>query len=362
MKVRVLIAITGGIKRDGINTITLSYLENMNKEELSFDIVSGTIDDPVVEVEYQQLDCGVICLSNRKKSPLKYMKELYSLISKEKYDVMHAMGSSSLLSIELGLAKIAGIENRIAHSRNTACMYKKSNIILKPLFNSLYTKGLACSKEAGKWLFGKKSFDVLPNGLKIESYRFNPEIRCRIRKDLEVENKYVIGHVGRFNKTKNHPFLLDIFEVAAGKKPELVLLLIGGGPDHDTIADRINKSKYKERIIMYGEASDISQLYSAMDIFVFPSLYEGFGNVLLEAQINSLRCLISDKIPKEVFVTNQINVLPLDSPVNWANKIVSSLPEKRKDNLSSIDLEKFMEYDIKSNGKKLESMYLEMGR
>lgn len=195
---------------------------------------------------------------------------------------------------------------------------------------------------------------VVNNGIDIYRFKHPQKTREEVRKNLGISNdSFVIGHIGRFVPVKNHGFILRVFSRILERKQKSVLLLIGSGPGEKIIKDEIKKSNLEKNVIILHSRTDIPELLNCMDVFFFPSLYEGFPCVLLEAQASYLPCYVSDTISREVFLTNYIKPLSLnDSPQIWADAIC--------DNSIKTDFpDRLEEYDIRNSVKKLESIYLE---
>lgn len=347
---------------NGISTVIMNYCRYLNKEKYDITIFSGP---PIVEQyrkECEKLGIRIIETPPKKGgNPLKYYIFLLKNITKKKYDVVHIHGNSATITIELLITLLKGIKNRVGHCHNTQCDSFKVHKTLKPILGKIYTNGFACSKEAGEWMFGDKPFDVLPNGFITENFIFNQENRVKIRKKLKINDKFVIGHVGMFNEQKNHPFILNVFEKVAEKNDKAILLLVGTGPDYEKIQKIIDKHPYKEKIICYGVTDKVSEIYDAMDLFFFPSKFEGLGIVLLEAQIKGLPCIASDVIPKEVVLDNKlVDFLSLESNLNiWSESILkrSKYDNKDRQQVYKINQKAIKKYEITENVKYLENKY-----
>lgn len=359
-KIKVSI-ITKNLIVNGISTVIMNYCRNMDFDKHNITIYAGA---PIVEQyknECEKLNIKIVEMpSKRGGNPLKYYIYLLKAINKKNTDVVHIHGNSGTIALELLITKIKGIKKRIAHCHNTTCDNIKIHKILKPLLKLLYTKGFACSKEAGEWMFGNGEFEVLPNGFDTEKFKFDEKKRKEIRKKLKIDDGYIIGHVGMFNNQKNHPYMLKVFESIAKKNEKAYLLFVGTGPDYDKIQELINKHPYKERIICYGVTDKVSEVYDAMDLFFFPSKFEGLGIVLLEAQMKGLPCVASDVIPKEVELDkNMIDFLSLDADVEvWSKVILKKLENKINRKKVYEEHEKEIKrFEIKENVKQLEYSY-----
>lgn len=346
----------------GISTVILNYCKELNHDKYDFSVIVGR---PIAEENRKEcLKHGIqlIELPSRHQESIKHYYKLWKVLKKNKYDIVHVHGSSSMMAIELTIAKIAGAKIRIAHSHNSMCPNMKVHKILNPYFRKIYTKSLACGKLAGDWLFGENQFEILPNGFHTEKFAFDEEERNRIRKELDVEEKMVIGHIGRFNKQKNQPYLIQAFEQIAKKREDVVLLLVGIGPDFDATKLMVDKSHYKDRIILYGVTSETSAMYSAMDIFALPSRHEGLPVVLLEAQISGLPCVVSNKVTTEVNF-GEVQWESIDeNPLRWADALMNveiKTNEWRKQYIKNHAFQ-IGEYDITHTVKQLDKIYGEI--
>lgn len=343
----------------GISTVVLNYCKELDHRKFDLTVIAG---QPIAEenrIECTENGIQLIELPSRHQESVKHYASLWKALRKNHYDIVHVHGNSSMMAIELTIAKLAGEKIRIAHSHNSMCPNMKVHKVLKPYFCKIYTKALGCGKLAGDWLFGESEFKILPNGFHTESFEFDEEERKRVRKELDIEDKFVIGHIGRFNEQKNQAYLIEAFEQMAKVCSDAVLLLVGTGPDFDKIKGIVDNSLYKNQIILYGVTKATREMYSAMDVFVLPSKYEGLPVVLLEAQITGLPCVVSDRVTKEVDF-GEIQWLSIDdTPESWA-KIISQTVVRsnvqrrdyRSEHIAQIEC-----YDINQTVKQLDTIY-----
>lgn len=359
MKKIKLAMVINDLNINGISTVVMNYCEMLNSRAFDISVISGLPVDSSYYLRCEHAGIKIIELPPRKSSPKAYYKALWGALS-EQYDIVHVHGNSATISIELLIAKLRGIKIRIAHCHNSTCNNKKAHKLLLPLFNSVYTHGFACSNLAGRWLFGDKKFYVIPNGFDTEKFRFLDIDRNETRDALGLVDKYVIGHIGRFNNQKNHPFLLEVFRRVAEQNSEAYLLLVGNGPEYYSIMQKIEEHPYKERIIVYGESLETEKLYAAMDVFAFPSKHEGLGIVLIEAQINGLPCIVSDVIPEDVVISDSIYFLPItvSDIAQWSDCIVNLCNRKQKrQDMYDCNIDKIKRFEIKEDVVYLESLY-----
>jgi glycosyltransferase involved in cell wall biosynthesis len=322
------------MNRGGLETMLMNYYRQMDREKIQFDFLvhrneKGHYDDEISKLGGNIYRMPQIRPGNYQKY-FKKLAEFFSLHSEYKVVHSHINENSSFV---LRAANHAGVPCRIAHSH-----LSDLGIDIKLPFR-LYARNamkdhptdyFACSKKAGEWLFGKKvsnstRLTVLNNAVNVNEFEYNQAVRDQIRKELNIENKLVVGHIGRFNKQKNHDFLLDIFKSVNQQQSNAVLLLVGEGDLRVKIENKANELGIADKILFLGVREDISTLMQGFDLFLFPSLFEGLPVVLVEAQAAGLKCIVSDSITFEADVTGRIEFLSLNqSPDIWAQAILSS--------------------------------------
>ena len=349
---KVLIVNTVNFRLGGISAVIVNYYKHINKNELKMDIVVNGLLEATYENLFKENN-SVVYRLNRKKNPIKYFFEIYRIIKKEKYDVIHVHGNSATMTVELLAAKLAGCPVRIAHSHNTECTHLFVHKMLSPLFKLTYTKALACSREAGNWIFGEHKFDILPNGIKVEKFKFSEIIRKQVRNELGMEDKVIIGHVGFMNEQKNHPKLFEIFAEIKKKIPNAHLLCVTGDSE---VPEELNclmkKLKINNDVTVLFKRNDVNRLLQAMDIFVFPSKWEGFGIVLVEAQTSGLPCMVSNKVPSIVNITGEVSYLELSLAEYVIEKINNETTRENK-----YEILKQSDYNIRNNVDLLLNLY-----
>lgn len=354
--------ITNSMSINGISAVIMNYCRNLDRSRFQISILAGEPIDSVYADECERNEIEMITLPPRKQDTYHYYRALYHILWKNKFDIVHIHCNSATVTPELLIAWLCGVKIRIAHSHNTTCSNMKIHRAMYPLFRRLYTNGLACGQMAGEWLFRDKKFEVLPNGFQTENFSFDAAERESIRSELHIGHSLVIGHIGRFNGQKNQPYLLRVFEKVAEKRTDAVLLLVGTGPDFEATRAIAEKSRYKDRIILYGTTQNPRAMYSAMDVFVLPSRYEGLPVVLLEAQISGLPCVVSDKVTHEVDLGN-INWQSIDAdPEIWASAIldVRQCPDQERINYKERNQNQIKAYDIDQTVKQLDGIYTDL--
>lgn len=345
----------------GLETFIMNIYRNINREEIQFDFLEHYKNKSAYDDEIKKLGGKVYNFTFRNdKNIFKYIFQLNNFFKVHKeYKIIHCH-MESVGAIVFFIAKLHGIKIRIGHAhtnstnKNIKGFIKK--IISKP-YKYFTTLNFACSKEAGEYLFGNKKFEIIPNAIEQSKYKFDLNVRNKLRKEFRINDDFVIGHVGRMDKSKNQIFLIDIFYQYLKINPNAKLVLVGDGEDRLKIENKINEYEIKNNVILLGVRNDINKIYSMFDLFVFPSVFEGLGIVLIEAQINGLNCITTLDIPKETKISNGITYLSLDDKSKWIETICQN--EKRPCSLEYNEL--IYNYDILNLIKKLEDVY-KLGR
>lgn len=290
---------------------------------------------------------------------LNYLNRLNELLKLINANVIHSH-IDTLSAFPLVIAKRRNYVNRIAHSHNSnqeINWYYPLKLLLKSLIRFYSTDLIACSRESGEWMFGNNNpFHFIPNAIDVDKFRFDLKNRNAIRTQLNCKKNFVIGHVGRFNKQKNHLFLIDIFNEISKKNINAKLVLIGEGPLKNKIINRIQKYFLTDKVIILPPVSNIHKFYSSFDYFIFPSLYEGMSLALIEAQVSGLKCLLSNKITLDSVFMDNTELMDLDlSSKRWADKVFFDTYDREN---SSKQLENFISnFDIKSYAERISKIY-----
>lgn len=358
-KIRVAVC-ANSLAVNGISAVIMNYVKYMDLNKFDITILAGAPVAELYQTDCRRLGVSIAILPERKTSSVSYYAALYRRLRCSHYDIFHIHGNSATITLELLIAAMCRVPVRIAHSHNTRCTCTAVHRLLSPVFPHIYTHAFACGTDAGRWLFGSRHFDVIPNGFLTEQFCFHEQLRNKTREKYQLKNRFVIGHIGRFNSQKNQPFLLEIFRSAAAMRDDICLMLAGDGPDYQDTMELIRSHPYKDRIIVCGETAHPEEFYAAMDIFALPSLYEGFPVVLLEAQINGLPCLVSDTVTREVRIGNRVRYISLqESAETWAGQLLRIPPLSAGERRSFYDdnVKMIGQYHIKSNVKLLETLY-----
>lgn len=349
----------------GVESVIMNYYRNIDRDNIQFDFLCDEDSTDIPYDEIEKLGGRVILIPPYQKI-FKYQKELIRIFKENNYKIVHS--HINVLSVfPLRAAKKAGVPVRIAHSHSTTNKkeWKKNLVkqILRPFSKVYANKYMCCSDLAGRWLFGNKTYDegkvyLLNNAIDTDKFKYDEEVRKEKRKELNIDDDtFVIGHIGRFVAQKNHEFLIDVFNEVHKEKENSILLLVGQGPLQLKIKEKVEELNLSDSVIFLGQRNDVNELYQAMDLFLFPSLYEGLGMVLIEAQCSGLPCVVSTEVPIISKVTNLLNFIDLRKPdFLWKQEIIQKCNYviKRRGNEKII---KNNGYEIEIESKKLMIKY-----
>lgn len=325
MNRRVLIIPTGGLRREGITASILTMIRHMPLDGLEPSIAAVYNNETDVLDEFRSLGCEVIETPDRRADTARYARYLLTLMRRERYDIVHVHGSSSVMGIELRVAQLAGIRSRIAHSHNTRSDDSKRDRTLRPLFRRSWTKALACGEDAGRWLFEDSPFEVVHNGIETGRFAFDPALRQGMRERLGIGGSIAIGFVGNVNYVKNQRFLLDVFGEVLRRSVDARLFIVGDGPDRAAIEAIAAEARFEGRVSITGRVPNVPDIVQAMDVMALPSLFEGLPTVVLEWQASGVPCVVSDAVTRECVVTRLVSFLPLDVGASvWADALLEA--------------------------------------
>jgi len=350
------------MNRGGSETMIMNYYRNIDRSKIQFDFVVHTKKKGAYDEEIKSLGGQIFHIPFFYGYNLfSYQKAWHSFFQLHPdYKIIH-IHYFTIAGAILPIAKKYNITTRIVHSHIAV---KTIPFIRFIRLHSLRffairnaTDRFACGSDAGFFFFKNKNFVVMNNAIDAEKFKFNPSLRNKIRSKLELNDKFVIGHIGRFNIQKNHAFVIDVFKEVLNLNKNAVLLLIGEGSLKQEMKDKVLNLGLEDKVIFTGIRPDIQELLQAMDVFLFPSLYEGLPVTIIEAQAAGLKIIASDTISKEANITDLVQNYSLEkSPALWA-EIVYNNGNKyiHKDTLVEIIDAGF---DIKSNVKWLENFYI----
>ncbi len=358
-----ILQVVGGMNAGGVETLLMSVFRAIDRDKYQFIFLCyGNKDKAYLfEPEIKKMGGSIIrTQSPRQAGGRSYIKTVKQIMIENQIDVVHL---HTLFASMFGLiaAFLAGVKVRIVHSHSIDSDIKKESLskriyhlVARIVFWTLSTRLVACSKAAANYLF-YKSVPIIYNGIKFDDFSFDSNLRKAKRQELGLDEKTVlVGHVGRFNDVKNHPYLIEVFAEYRKINPSTKLILFGDGDQEAIIRQKIDELEVTKEVIFMGSRADLNQYYSAMDVMLLPSFFEGLGIALIEAQVNQLPAIASKRVPLEAKISNGLEFLSIDdNPKVWAEKIEIFnrqlfVPEK-------VDSDN--KYNIQNTAKQFEELY-----
>ena len=352
------------MNRGGAETMIMNNYRNIDRIKVQFDFMvhrqeRGAYDDEIEAFGGRIYRMMPIHPNNL----LEYKRKIHQFFNQHyEYQIIH--GHCSELGVYIYMeASRKGIPVIIAHAHNSPVGWDFKTpfrFYWKHKMRRYITEMLSCGKKSSEWLFGKSNSEkaiILNNAIDANKFVFNVAKRERLKRELDIENKFVVGHVGRFVAQKNHKLLIDIFAEIHKRDKNAILLLIGDGDLKKSIQEKVEGLALKQAVKFLGVRSDIPDLLNTFDVFLLPSLFEGLPVTMVEAQASGLKCIVSDGVPKESGITDLVEYYSLNKSAEyWANEVLKyQNGYERKDMYGDIVNSGF---DIKENAKWLQEYYL----
>ena len=345
----------------------MNVYNNIDREKVQFDFVVTPEEKKDLYEQVEQMGGRIfVCPKYTGKNHFAYCRWWNDFFAEHpEYHVIHGHVRSTA-SIYLKIAKKYGLVT-IAHSHSTSNGSGISaivkNIMQLPIRHTADYL-FACSDKAGKWLYGEKAtkqpnYRMIPNGVDLKRFAFCEEKRQQMRQELGIsEDTFVLGHIGRMTVPKNHQFLVKLFAEYRKKNPDSKLLLVGDGELFETVQQQCTQLGIREAVIMVGSKTNTEDYYQAMDIFVFPSLWEGLPVSVVEAQANGLQCVLSDVITHDVDLTDQVKYLALNNQMGWIDAVARGRRKSRVA-ITSENMLNLQPFDAAVVARNLQKFYLE---
>lgn len=369
-KIKVLQFSIGNV-RGGVTQYALNNWNFIDKNKFQFDFVTfgGKLD---FEEELTEQGCKVHYIScYAEDEQEKFATEINRMLENN-YDALHLHTEYWRSFFVEELAIKYGVPKIIIHSHNSdidvdgitpeerARLTRQHEAVKRQISPALATDFWACSRSAADWLFGEQipseRIRYLPNAVLAEAYSYKAAVRDLYRKQFDLAGCFVVGHVGRFARQKNHAFLIEVFRGIADRMQNARLLLIGIGPLEDEIRERVRECDLTERVLFLGKRDDVHGLLQAMDVFVLPSRFEGLPIVLVEAQAAGLQCVASVQVTREADITGNVAFSPLEVEA-WQEAILQIAAGYERKCMDAVI--KAAGYDLKQQIKVLEELYAE---
>jgi len=371
-KIKVLQINSGSREFGGVSSILFSIFEKIDKNQISFDFLTPEFStynlrsDQIKEMGGKIFDFKI---TEKKFSKLfKTMFKVRKFLNENNYNVVHINSGSFIfnLFVSAGVKFSRSNVKIIVHSHNSLedkiTLKNLAIKLLKPLLIGVSDYQIACSLKAAKSMYPKcylKNVDIFFNAVDLNRFQFNLELRNKIRNELGIsDNKVLIGNIGRLSYQKNQIFLLRIFKSVLEKNSDFRLVIIGKGPDKDKISNYIFENGLQDYVYIIDETNNINAYYSAFDVFVLPSKYEGLPLVGVEAQATGLRLIVSDAVTEEVNITNRVQFINLDDDNKWISSILNTkISNMRFSNRNELKNSGYMLDDVV---KKYEKLYIDI--
>jgi len=345
--------------RGGLETMLMNYYRHIDRLKVQFDFLVHR--EFIADYDEEILSMGGKIYRLPYLNPFdgNYSKKLNFFFKEHpEYLIIHSH-LDCMAGIPLKYAKKHGIPVRIGHAHSSN-QTKDQKYFIKLLFKrnigNYATQLFACSKAAGEWMFNGQSFHVMNNAVETSNYAYSPQKSKEVRARLGIAvDTLVIGHVGRFAPPKNHSFLISVFNELLKEESDSKLLLVGAGDLMDTAKGQVNMLGIEDKVIFTGLTKDVAELMQAMDVFVFPSIYEGLPLTIVEAQAAGLPCITSDRVPIECKITDLVYQMKLEDSISeWVKLILQCAKEERKNTFENICKAGF---DIENNAEWLCNYY-----
>ncbi len=365
-----VLTILSGLDGGGVENILLNYYQYMDREKVHIDFVVHSQHIGKIENKFEELGSKIYRVTPKTISLRKNIIEIYRIINANKYDVVHSRmnvkGMTHLITAWFCGVKVRMIHNHMAYVPQQGMM-KYLTPPAKVICKLFATHWLACSDAAAIDMFGEKAYKqgkviVINNAIDAEKYDYNPELRKSVRDEFDLNDKFVIGMVGRFHEQKNHKFMMKILRQVVNKNQNARLLLVGGGELDKDVRQWVSENNLDEFVIFTGVRTDVPRLLQGMDVFVLPSLYEGFGNVFVEAQAAGLKTIASlEGVPQSTKLTDLIEYVSLKkTPEEWADIILKY--QNGYQRVSQIEKIREAGFDVRQQAIYFENLYINVCR
>ncbi len=346
----------------GVENYIITILQNIDRKKFDIDLL---VKEDITGINGEKIKGyynNIYKMPNIFKHPIKTFSIIKKLSLENHYDVAHFNICLSAPSVFAAILKHYSKNTKIfIHSHNGSTVRKLRHYTFRPLLNKIADKKIACSETAAIWMFGKKAVKnneviLCNNFIDTDKFLFNEKTRSSIRNELNIADKFVIGHVGRFANQKNHKGLIEIFAKIAKQNNNVVLVLLGTGELEEEIKKYVNNLELNDKVLFLGLKPNTNEYYQAMDLFLLPSFFEGLPIVGIEAQASGLKCLFADTIDRKSDISGNVKFLSLDNKKLWETEIHNIIKSNyKRQNMKKVIVD--AGYDMRSEIKKIEALY-----
>lgn len=344
-----MLHIVGGMYPGGLENFIMNIYRNLDRGQVQFDVIVHSVREGDHTKEIGAMGGKVYLAPRKSRHPIGNFLAIRKIVKENGYQTVIRHSDNAFPVIDLLAARMGGAKRLIYQSHSSDSSHAGLHKFFRMFMGRIPTDRFACSENAGKWMYGRREFQIVKNAIDVGHYRFSKELREQASNEWNMEGCTVYSHVGIYMPAKNHLFLVDFFAEIVKRQPGARLLLIGEGGLREEIESRVRELHLEKQVILTGIRSDVPKLLQMTDVFLFPSVYEGLPLSVIEAQAAGLPCLISDRITEEVVVTDQVVRMSLDeSKERWAEQAVA-LSETPRDKYAKTSQEQVRKagYDVK---------------
>lgn len=327
----------------GMENYVMDLYRHCDHQKLQFDFINSNQNAMAYRDEILSMGGRIFNIPLLRDGMAAHYKGLHYVYSSTHY--LGAYFQSALKMKNLDFFKFAKryrVPLRMLHSHNSTedspslfDQLREKNV--DRIIDRYVNMYLACSKEAGKWMFGERPFTVIPNSIDTDKFSYQPYLRKKIREKYHLQGKLVLGTVGRLTEAKNPFYIMQIFSELKKQNPNVAFLHVGDGPLMERLKKKAVELNIKDDYFFIGQSDQVVDFLNAMDVFLLPSRYEGFPIVLVEAQSTGLPCFVADNIPVECRLTDDMYFIGIDNPPStWAAQINQIFPCPRKDQSATV--------------------------
>lgn len=364
--IRVLHSVSN-MDRAGIETMLMNYYRHMDRSVVQFDFLCNKTKPGAYDEEIGNMGGKIYHTPglNPAKYPkyLRCMKKIFT--ENPGYQIVEAH-NGALGVYALHAAKVNGIPNRIfhAHGASIAKDWKLPiKLVCKALLPANMNRHFTCGIAAAECYFGKRvvekgDYEFIPNAIEVKRFVFDEETRAALRKQYGLENKHVVGHVGRFMAQKNHAFLLEVFAELVSKDADAYLVLLGDGELMDQMKEKAKQLEIDDKVLFVGNVGNANEWYQAFDCFALPSVWEGLPVVGVEAQAADLPCVFSTNVTREIGFSEEAKFVSTGDKNGWVYALEQAFSKKERADRSKLIAEKH--YDINIEAVNLQNRYVEL--
>lgn len=357
---------TGALNMGGAETMIMNVYREIDKSSIQFDFVVAGNETGYYENEATELGAHIHHITKRSDSLFHNLKDFYCVVKSNKYQIIHFHTQNAFLTVtQIIAARLAGARKIIVHSHSTqdwrSDILKKLHKLFRPVLNGLTTVKLSCGEEAALWLYGtNKNVQIIPNPVACDNYTYSYNQYCAFRKENGINlDATIYAHIGRFADVKNHVFLIDLFYELYYEDNNSILFLMGDGELKEAIQKKVVDLGLESNVVFWGNINDVNKKLIMADAFLFPSKYEGFPNVVLEAQAAGLPCFVSDTVTSKVAITDLVMFFSIeDNPQNICTTVRNTMTDRTSERASYNKIVR-EQYDVSAVTDRLKRIYRE---